>query len=233
MKTVELLRKVEVRAGLALLRRTMLLLAILSTSQLINISTSFGQESLKLDTKTHRLVQPTAIDFTGATLSNFPWSGLVSTPTTLSGYGITDGVSGTTLTSGNVISGNGGSSIHDSGVALIQLEANYQTATVSAAGNTNSNIASQLHSIKVTANAGSGAYTATVAIPTSGRVAGDRDSFHLTFAASANPTVEIHNNTSGGTLLFTWTGDGTATEIAGECVFDGSSWSLRDAHFAQ
>jgi hypothetical protein len=160
-------------------------------------------------------------------------SGLSFSTGTLSSTAGGGNVTGTGLTSGDIITGAGGGAIQDGGIALTVLESNYQAFTVSAAGNTNSNISSQLHTFKATANAGSGTYTATIAIPTAGRAAGDHDAFHLTFAASVNPTVEIHNNTSGGTLLFTWTGDGTATEIAGDCVFDGTNWGLRDAHFVQ
>jgi hypothetical protein len=140
-------------------------------------------------------------------------------------------VNGSSLTSGNVITGAGSSSIQDSGQAIARFEDTYQAVMVSAAGNTNSNIGNQNHSLYVTANAGSGTYTATVAIPTAGRAAGDKESAHLHFAASTNPTVELHNNTSGGTLLFTWTGDGTVTDILAECRFDGSVWYVHDAHF--
>jgi hypothetical protein len=140
-------------------------------------------------------------------------------------------VNGSGLTSGDVITGAGTSNVQDSGVAIAQLENNYQAVTVSAAGSTNSNIASQNHAMRITANAGSGAYTATIAIPTTGRVAGDKESVHVDYAASTNPTVEVHNATSGGTLLFTWTGDGTATQVLVECRYDGSAWYLHDAHF--
>ena len=85
--------------------------------------------------------------------------------------------------------------------------------------------------IYATANAGSGAYTQTISIPDAGRIAGDEENFHLHFAASANPTVEIHDNTSSGTLLFTWQGDGTVTDIWVQCRFNGTNFFLSDAHF--
>lgn len=111
------------------------------------------------------------------------------------------------------------------------LGSQYQAITFSAAGNMSSNVSTNTHTAYITANAGSGAYTGTFPIPDSGRTAGDRESVHIHFAASTNPTVEIHDNTSGGTLLFTWTGDGTVTDILVECRFNGAAWYVQDAHF--
>jgi len=109
----------------------------------------------------------------------------------------------------------------------------YQAITFSAAGSTASNTVTSSHTAYITANAGAGVYVATFPIPDSGRAAGDRESIHIHFAASTNPTIEIHDNTAGGTLLFTWTGDGTVTDILAECRFNGAAWFLMDAHFIQ
>jgi hypothetical protein len=109
----------------------------------------------------------------------------------------------------------------------------YQAVTFSAAGSTASNTSTSFHIAYLTANAGSGTYTATFPIPDASRAAGDMETIHLHFAASTNPTIEIHDNTAGGTLIFTWTGDGTVTDILAECRFNGAAWYLHDAHFIQ
>jgi hypothetical protein len=109
----------------------------------------------------------------------------------------------------------------------------YQTITFSSAGSTSSNTSTSFHITYITANAGAGTYTATFPIPDANRAAGDAEIVHIHFAASTNPTIEIHDNTAGGTLLFTWTGDGTVTDIYVDCRFNGSAWYLNDAHFIQ
>jgi hypothetical protein len=102
---------------------------------------------------------------------------------------------------------------------------------VSAAGNTNSTQSKNIHYWRIRAQAGAGAYVATFSLPRSGRLANDVCKMHIDVDATANPTFQVFDNTTGGTKLFEWSGDGTATQIVVECLFDGAQWNLFDAHF--
>ena len=107
----------------------------------------------------------------------------------------------------------------------------YQTATVSAAGNTNSTQSSNRHIARLTVNAGTSAYAQNFVLPTTGRVDGDMAFVHMDFAASTNPTVNIRNATSSGTILWTWTGDGTARSPVVILVYASGAWWLFHASF--
>lgn len=73
--------------------------------------------------------------------------------------------------------------------------------------------------------AGSGAYTHVVYFPVASRLAGDEVLVRVRMPASANPTIELRDATSGGTLLQTITGTGTAFDTSWTVVFGGSAWS--------
>jgi hypothetical protein len=106
----------------------------------------------------------------------------------------------------------------------------YQAIAISAAGNTNSAQASGIHSIKCTVT--NGGYTGTISLPISGRIAGDRCNIHFDFPAN-NPVIQVFNNTTGGTNLFEWTGDGNAISAWAVFVFDGAAFYLESAGFVQ
>ena len=108
----------------------------------------------------------------------------------------------------------------------------YQAITFSAAGNVNSiqgAVATQM--TFVTVNAGTGAYLGTISLPHAGISAGDVNFMSFNVAASRNPTIQIFDNNTGGTLLFEWDSDGTLTYFAVVCAYNGSAWYLHDAHF--
>ena len=107
-------------------------------------------------------------------------------------------------------------------------------ATFSAAGDDSITMpsASVSHSVIADAGAGAGGYTRTQTVPIANRSAGDIVHYRCTLAASANPTVEIRNATSGGTLLTTFTGDaGGASVAVASYVYTGSAWVELDATY--
>ena len=73
-------------------------------------------------------------------------------------------------------------------------------------------------------DAGAGAYTRTVSLSTTDAVAGDIVRIRARFAASTNPTIEVRNATSGGTLLYTVPGTGTAFKQTYTFTFNGIAW---------
>lgn len=76
------------------------------------------------------------------------------------------------------------------------------------------------------ASAGTGAYTELIVLDVTGAVAGDIVELPSNFAASVNPTVEVHNATSGGTLLWSLTNGGSTNFATPAFKFDGTAWSL-------
>lgn len=108
----------------------------------------------------------------------------------------------------------------------------YQAASASAAGNTDIETVADKrhHSAVLTADAGAGTYTHTLALLTADRQAGDVARLRLVMPASANPTIEVRDATSGGTLLATIvgaaTGAGAGVDYIVVCVFDGTAWYL-------
>lgn len=76
----------------------------------------------------------------------------------------------------------------------------------------------------VSMGAGSGAYTATLSLSLTDAVAGDVKKLPISFAASTNPTAEIRNATSGGTLLYTIAGTGSAFKTCLTFTFNGTAW---------
>jgi hypothetical protein len=107
----------------------------------------------------------------------------------------------------------------------------YQTSVVAAAATITSSQTSFRHDWRITAAAGTGAYVVEAVLPVAGRVAGDTETIHMDFAASTNPTLRIRNATVGGTILWNWTGDGTARSPWVKLVYNGSSWEVEEAQF--
>lgn len=82
---------------------------------------------------------------------------------------------------------------------------------------------------KIIAAAGSGAFTAAYGLPTTGMLTGAICEINIELPASANPTVEIHNATAGGTLLTTVADAnkpvlGAAAYWYGRFRYDGAAW---------
>ncbi len=75
---------------------------------------------------------------------------------------------------------------------------------------------------ELNAGAGSGTYTALIVLSLTNAVAGDIFELPVNFAASVNPTVEVHDATSGGTLLWSLTGDGSAKLVTPCFVYTGA-----------
>jgi hypothetical protein len=104
----------------------------------------------------------------------------------------------------------------------------YESLAFSAAGNTDVTppAGGGYHTAVVVPSAGAGAYTRTVSILTANALQGSRVTLRVEMPASANPTVEIRNATSGGTLLLTLSGNASAVTYPVELVYTGSAWRL-------
>ena len=123
----------------------------------------------------------------------------------------------------------GGAFTTTSGGSAVTSILDYQALTPSAAGNTTPSFVSgkRSKSLLVQAAAGAGTYTHIVILPTTDRQTGDRVEARLELVASANPTIEFRNATSGGTLLASRTG--TTLGAANYCLlftYNGSAWVL-------
>jgi hypothetical protein len=106
--------------------------------------------------------------------------------------------------------------------------ASLQQESFSAAGNTDiePETNSRHHAAVITAGAGAGGYTRTLALLTANRKRGDVALLRLSLPASVNPTIQVRNATSGGTLLATVAGLASGMDFAVVCIFDGSAWIL-------
>jgi hypothetical protein len=101
--------------------------------------------------------------------------------------------------------------------------------TLSTAGNTDLPAATAQNRrryFEVTVGAGSGAFTRTLAALTANAQAGDELEVSVTMPASLNPTVELRNNTSGGTLLATVPTDAAVSRTWSLWSrYNGTAWS--------
>lgn len=69
------------------------------------------------------------------------------------------------------------------------------------------------------------ARTSVFILATAGRAAGDRVFLRFVNPAIANIVEQIRNGAAGGTLIYSYTTDGSGTDnVAAELYFDGSAW---------
>jgi hypothetical protein len=183
-----------------------------------------------------------ALDAKAATSHTQAWSTITSTPTTLSGYGITDAqaalVSGTSIKTVNgnsllgsgdlVVSGGGGADPATSTTLGTVRLSGAATASVSAAGDTTVTLlAQQPHAVlTVTAAAGAGGYAHNIVLTATNAHAGAFVTVHVDLAASRQPRIALRDLTAGGTLLDEAVGNGTARRVTVRCIFDGANWSV-------
>lgn len=112
--------------------------------------------------------------------------------------------------------------------ALLEgLTGDFPTLSISTAGT--NNLAPTTEFLQwfqlVTAAAGAGAYTHVLPLDNTKAKDGAIFRIEIDFAASANPTIQIRDNTSGGTLLESVSGDaGGATYYVGQFRFNGTNW---------
>lgn len=99
-------------------------------------------------------------------------------------------------------------------------------ASFSSAGNSDVTLPSNgVHHVAfITASTGAGTYTRTISLLTTNASTGDMIDIRLDMPASVNPTVEIRNASSGGTLLTTAVGDGSTGTVHGYYQYTGSAW---------
>lgn len=94
-----------------------------------------------------------------------------------------------------------------------------------AAGNTDVSAAGGIAPVSVIATAGVGIYTYTLTLLTTGVPTGALVDMYIQIPASANPTIEVHNATSGGTLIHTVSGDtDNPTYQNVRFRFNGTAW---------
>lgn len=102
----------------------------------------------------------------------------------------------------------------------------YEAIAFSDAGNTDVTqpAGSISHFVGATVSAGAGSYTRTVSLLTANADEGDEIEILFIMPASANPEVEVRNNTSGGTLLCTITGEAGGVALTFAARYDGAEW---------
>lgn len=108
-------------------------------------------------------------------------------------------------------------------------------AAISSAGNTDFAIAAGVRnsSCNVAINAGSAAYLATISLLATNAVAGAIVVLQIAMPASLNPTIEVRNLTSAGTLLGTIYGHPTqARTWIVRARFDGTNWTAAGIQLA-
>jgi hypothetical protein len=77
----------------------------------------------------------------------------------------------------------------------------------------------------VTAGAGAGVYVANLTLDPANALAGAILRIPIDFAATLNPTINIYDGTTGGTLLQTISNiDATARSFLFTAGFDGRAW---------
>jgi hypothetical protein len=115
-----------------------------------------------------------------------------------------------------------------SGGALTNLTG---TVTENLSGASSATLASlgRISSDTLTLQAGSGAYVVNRALADAGCQAGDLYLINVNYPASMNPTLNIYDNSTTGTLLQTSAGSGVGGVTTLEFVFNGTSW----VHYAK
>ena len=108
----------------------------------------------------------------------------------------------------------------------------FTTESVSTAGDSNLGSGYLVRSFQLICAAGVGAYTRTITLPITNATNGDIVNLLIELAASANPTVEVHNATSAGTLLHSIAGSGAGAQYQSvTLVYDGAAWKKIAAGF--
>ena len=106
-----------------------------------------------------------------------------------------------------------------------------ESLTFSAAGNTDvtPTAGANQHNALITPSAGAGIYTRTVSILTANAANGTECELRIAMPASVNPTIEIRNATSGGTLLKTISPStrGLAFVVLVKLVYRTSAWVVK------
>lgn len=106
-------------------------------------------------------------------------------------------------------------------------ENSFQSITVEAfTGTTTLSRLAPMAIYEVIVPAGTGTYTANVALSTSGAVAGDIQRIKVILAASTNPTFKLYDTSSSGTLLFTQAGTGSIPPFDVDVFFNGTAWEV-------
>lgn len=99
---------------------------------------------------------------------------------------------------------------------------------ITAAGNTTITLAATdlFKSVKITVAGGAGIYTATITLATTNATEGDLVLLTLVIPASTNPTIEVRNATSGGTLLHSLHNDDAVAVLlwSGKFTYTGAAW---------
>lgn len=111
----------------------------------------------------------------------------------------------------------------------------YEAIAFSSAGNTDVTPAanSANHVVVATVTAGGGAFTRTVALLTANSSAGDVVAIRFDMPASTNPTIQVRNATSGGTLLTTINGEAVGIPLDATYGFNGTAWIELGAHYVE
>lgn len=94
--------------------------------------------------------------------------------------------------------------------------------TVNGAGNTDAVVSGPTNILNLIAEAGGGAYTHTITVP----AAPVKTPLYIfaDIAPSANPTIEVRNLTTGGTLLLDVQGTTTSRTLNLALISDGTNW---------
>lgn len=94
-----------------------------------------------------------------------------------------------------------------------------------AAGSTDVSAAGGIAPVSVIASAGSGTYTYKLVLLTTGAPTGALVDMYIQVPASANPTIEVRNASSSGTVLHTVSGDPDNATYQHETFrFNGTAW---------
>ncbi|MGB8356321.1 MAG: hypothetical protein WCD79_20650 [Chthoniobacteraceae bacterium] len=100
----------------------------------------------------------------------------------------------------------------------------YAATSISGTGNTMLIAAGAQNFNTVTLNSGTSPYAAAISLSDSNAVAGDLYELNVSLPASGNPTLNIYDSGTGGTLLTSIAGNGTAGATTLSFVNTGSSW---------
>jgi lysophospholipase L1-like esterase len=132
--------------------------------------------------------------------------------------------SGGTVTSITAGTGLSGGTITTSGTIAVQSTTG--STSISSTGTTTLSATGPVNSNALTFGAGSGAYTSSIVLSDSGVFAGQVYEVYCSLPASTNPTINIYDASTGGTLLTTISSNGIAGATTLQFVNSGTAWSL-------